>query len=626
MTTTTGGAARVLAMMEDYRQTEWPDLEVWLTSTTEQWAVIAVQGPRARERASRRSSTGIDLSPAALPHMAVAEGGVAGVPALLFRVSFTGELGYEINVPASARPRRLGSGLRSPARPHGITPYGTEAMHVLRAEKGYIIVGQDTDGTVTPDDVGLGWAIGRKKPDFVGKRSLDARGDEGADAQAARRACAPRIPRSCSRRARSSSRRPGQATPMKPLGHVTSSYASAALGRSIALAMVAGGRARIGADAVRADAGRRHRGHGDEPRVLRSGRSAAAWLSTRDLDFPAASRRPRGGGPRLRRRAAGGACRASGGRGRAALWLGPDEQLLLAPAGSQARIAAELEIALAGIPHSLVDVSQRQVALAVAGPRHGTCSRAAARSTSIRRRFPSACARGRFSARRRSLLWRPSAEEYHLEVGRSFADYVRGWLREANEGESSCGAVSGRMFGRRYAPSCARRSPWVGIGPRGPGGAAAGGARSGAAARGRALRRDRRHGPAPRAKPAGRRHRGDAARREGAEGPQHHDCHRHREGRPQPQDERVLERAGRVQHPRRLAERLRRPAGAAGRRLPGRQLLELDQPRELPGIRPGARRDAARSAGHAVRPQRDGRRDPVHLAQADRPNSRPTPT
>jgi len=170
VTTTTGGAARVLNLMEDYRQTEWPDLKVWLTSTTEQWAVIAVQGPRAREVLEPLVS-GIDLSSGALPHMAVAHGRICGVPLLLFRVSFTGELGFEINVPPDYG-AAVWEAVRAAGACCGITPYGTEAMHVLRAEKGYIIVGQETDGTATPDDVGLSWAIGRTKPDFVGKRSL----------------------------------------------------------------------------------------------------------------------------------------------------------------------------------------------------------------------------------------------------------------------------------------------------------------------------------------------------------------------------------------------------------------------------------------------------------------------
>ena len=104
---------------------------------------------------------------------------------MLFRVSFTGELGYEINVPADSG-RAVWEAVYEAGIAHGITPYGTETMHVLRAEKGYIIVGQDTDGTVTPDDAGLAWAIGREKPDFVGKRSLERAAMKSAGSQAAR--------------------------------------------------------------------------------------------------------------------------------------------------------------------------------------------------------------------------------------------------------------------------------------------------------------------------------------------------------------------------------------------------------------------------------------------------------
>jgi sarcosine oxidase, subunit alpha len=103
--------------------------------------------------------------------MSVARGLICGVPMLLFRVSFTGELGFEVNVPADYG-RAVWEAIWAAGQAHGMTAYGTETMHVLRAEKGYIIVGQDTDGTVTPDDAGLSWAIGKNKPDFVGKRSL----------------------------------------------------------------------------------------------------------------------------------------------------------------------------------------------------------------------------------------------------------------------------------------------------------------------------------------------------------------------------------------------------------------------------------------------------------------------
>ena len=243
VTTTTGGAASVLNMMEDYLQTEWPDLQVWLTSITEQWAVIAVQGPRAREVLAPLVE-GIDLTPAALPHMALAEGHICGVRTRLFRVSFTGELGFEVNVPAG-QARRVWDAIYAAGQPHGITPYGTETMHVLRAEKGFVIVGQETDGTATPDDVGLGWAIGKAKPDFVGKRSLTRSGmtdptrkqlvgllsldrssvlEEGAQIVAER----------------------SMEPPLAVIGHVTSSYHSAILEHPIALAMLSAGRSRLG--------------------------------------------------------------------------------------------------------------------------------------------------------------------------------------------------------------------------------------------------------------------------------------------------------------------------------------------------------------------------------------------
>jgi sarcosine oxidase, subunit alpha len=243
VTTTTGGAPRVLALMEDYRQTEWPDLKVWLTSTTEQWAVIAVQGPNAR-RVLEPLVEGIDISAAACPHMSVGRGRICGVPMLLFRVSFTGELGFEINVPAD-----FGLGVweavYAEGRVHGVTEYGTETMHVLRAEKGYIIVGQDTDGTVTPDDAGLTWAIGKAKPDFVGKRSLE-RPSMKAAARKQLVGLRTKDPRTVLDEGAQIAAKSGQKPPMELIGHVTSSYASSVLGHSIALGMVAGGRARLG--------------------------------------------------------------------------------------------------------------------------------------------------------------------------------------------------------------------------------------------------------------------------------------------------------------------------------------------------------------------------------------------
>jgi len=243
VTTTTGGAPRVLAMMEDFRQTEWPDLKVWLTSTTEQWAVIAVQGPNAR-RVLEPLIQDIDLSAAALPHMAVARGRICGVPLLLFRVSFTGELGFEVNVPADYG-AAVWEEIYAAGQAHGMVEYGTEAMHVLRAEKGYIIVGQDTDGTVTPDDAGLSWAVGKTKADFVGKRSLERPSMKAQDRKqfvGLRTRAGGAVLEEGAQIAATAGQRP----PMQLIGHVTSSYYSSALGYPIALALVAGGRARMG--------------------------------------------------------------------------------------------------------------------------------------------------------------------------------------------------------------------------------------------------------------------------------------------------------------------------------------------------------------------------------------------
>ncbi len=243
VTTTTGGAPRVLGLMEDYLQTEWPQLKVWLTSTTEQWAVIAVQGPRARDVLEPLVEQA-DLSAASLPHMAMTRALVCGVPAMIFRVSFTGELGYEINVPADYG-AEVWRAVWESGQAHGMCAYGTESMHVLRAEKGYIIVGQDTDGTMTPDDAGVGWAVGKSKSEFVGMVSLRKRALQDPN----RKQLVGLLtadPRHVLEEGSQIAATPGQRPPMQLVGHVTSSYYSSVLRRSIALAVVNGGRSRMG--------------------------------------------------------------------------------------------------------------------------------------------------------------------------------------------------------------------------------------------------------------------------------------------------------------------------------------------------------------------------------------------
>ena len=244
VTTTTGGAARVLAQMEDYLQTEWPELRVWLTSTTEQWAVVAVQGPRVRDVLTPLVDD-IDIERQALPHMAVREGRIGGVPARLFRVSFTGELGFEVNVPADYG-LSLWEAVAAEVERHGGCAYGTEAMHVLRAEKGYVIVGQETDGTMTPGDVGLAWAIGKAKRDFVGKRSL-ARPEMLRSDRKQLVGLVSVDGSTVLEEGAQITREPNPLPGAPALGHVTSAYWSEPLQRPIALALVSGGRARTGA-------------------------------------------------------------------------------------------------------------------------------------------------------------------------------------------------------------------------------------------------------------------------------------------------------------------------------------------------------------------------------------------
>jgi sarcosine oxidase subunit alpha len=243
MTTTTGGAARVLGKLEDYLQTEWPELRVFLTSVTEQWAVAAIAGPESH-RLVAEVCDGLDTDPARLEFMTWRDAMAGGMPVRVFRISFTGELSYEINIPATygmwlwERVMEKGAGL-------GVTPYGTEAMHLLRAEKGFIIVGQETDGTVTPDDLGLA-AMVKKRGDFIGRRSL-SRADT---ARADRKQLVGLLTEDADFVLAEGSQVIGDAAerapPVPMLGHVTSSYFSPNVGRSIALALVRDGRRRIG--------------------------------------------------------------------------------------------------------------------------------------------------------------------------------------------------------------------------------------------------------------------------------------------------------------------------------------------------------------------------------------------
>lgn len=245
MTTTTGGAAKVLNWLERWHQTEWPQLRVWMTSVTDHWSTVALVGPKSRDVLKRLCSD-IDLSPEAFKFMDWREGTVAGLRCRVFRISFSGEVSYELNV-ESGYGQALWEAVMAAGRDFDITPYGTETMHVLRAEKGFIIVGQDTDGSVTPVDLGMGWAVSMKKPfSFLGKRSL-SRSDTSRDDRKQLVGLMPEDPDHVLPEGAQILEAPGiDQVPVPMLGHVTSSYRSPELGRSIAMAVVRGGAKRDG--------------------------------------------------------------------------------------------------------------------------------------------------------------------------------------------------------------------------------------------------------------------------------------------------------------------------------------------------------------------------------------------
>jgi sarcosine oxidase subunit alpha len=464
VTTTTGGAASVLHHMEDYLQTEFPELRVWLTSTTEQWAVIAVQGPRAADTIQPLLEA-IDLK--AMPHMSVRDCRVAGIAARLFRVSFTGEPGFEINVPAQFGQAVWNAVLEAGA-PHDITRYGTDAMHVLRAEKGFIVVGQETDGTVTPNDLGLDWAIGKTKPDFVGKRSLVRPDMMRSD----RKQLVGLLTTDPTVVLEEGAQVVAVGTAVS-LGHVTSAYQSSAAGRSIALALISGGRSRIGSTLAVPMPDRTievtvtrplfyegkpaENSNAPSPLVGEGRGEGAATGEVRDRPLPrelsplyppSSAVRVIALAPTLRLNIRAGIsaaatigatlgvmlatvpCRAVTARGRAALWLGPDEWLVLAPL-TETELAARLLVTLGTTPASIVDVSHRTIAIEVTGPRAAWCLNAYCALDLDPQSFPiGMCTRTVF-AKAEILLWRLADETFYLEVARSFAPYVWACLEEA---------------------------------------------------------------------------------------------------------------------------------------------------------------------------------------------------
>jgi sarcosine oxidase subunit alpha len=236
VSTTSGGATRIARWLDEWLQCEWPGLRIVATPITEHWATIAVAGPKARAVLSTLT-TDIDLSASAFAHLQVRTGQLANHPCVMMRVSFTGELSYEINVPADSA-GALWLTLLAAGGPHGITPFGIEALMTMRIEKGFLHVGSDTDGTTVPDDVGFGAAVARKRVDFIGRRSLTLPENQRTDRMqlVALRAVDPGRPLVAG----------AHLVDTGTAGYVTSACESPSLGESIGLGLLRRGRARYG--------------------------------------------------------------------------------------------------------------------------------------------------------------------------------------------------------------------------------------------------------------------------------------------------------------------------------------------------------------------------------------------
>ena len=242
MTTTTGGAANVMSKLEDYLQTEWPELDVYLTSVTDHFATISVCGPNSKKIVSKVIPD-LDLSDENFPHMSFKNAKIDKVKCRVMRISFTGEHSYEINIQASFG-KSVWEKCMEAGKEFNITPYGTETMHLLRAEKGFIIVGQDTDATMTPIDLQMDWIVSKKKYDFIGKRSL-YRSDTIREDRKQLVGLLTDDPKIVLEEGAQIVEDTNQ-KPIEMLGHVTSSYYSPNLNKSIALAVVRGGKNLMG--------------------------------------------------------------------------------------------------------------------------------------------------------------------------------------------------------------------------------------------------------------------------------------------------------------------------------------------------------------------------------------------
>ena len=238
MTTTTGGAANVLSKLEDYLQTEWPELDVYLTSVTDHYSTASICGPNSK-KILMKLFPNVKFEDENFPHMSFQNESIDDVNCRIMRISFTGEHSYEINI-ESKYGKSLWEKCIEAGKEFNITPYGTETMHLLRAEKGFIIVGQDTDGTMTPIDLQMDWIVNKKKYDFIGKRSL-YRSDTIREDRKHLVGLLTDNPKDVLEEGAQIVADLNK-KPIDMLGHVTSSYFSPNLNKSIALAVVRSGK------------------------------------------------------------------------------------------------------------------------------------------------------------------------------------------------------------------------------------------------------------------------------------------------------------------------------------------------------------------------------------------------
>ncbi|MEI8612118.1 sarcosine oxidase subunit alpha family protein [Enterovibrio sp. Hal110] len=475
MTTTSGGAAGVLRWLELWHQTEWPELEVFFTTVTDHWATMTISGPHSRNVLQQLVGDE-DISEDTMPFMSWKTMKVAGVDARVFRISFTGELSFEINVSANHGLFVWEQVMRA-GDPFGITPYGTETMHILRAEKGFIIVGQDTDGSVTPQDLNMGWITGKQKTySFIGRRSWAREDTIRTDRkQLVGLKCTE--PYKVIPEGAQAVNDPDEPIPMTMVGHVSSSYFSANLGYSIAFGLIKDGLNRMGehvyfplADGTVLKAEicssifydpKNEKAAGAEPETPASTlmvpqNSARLESALHHLGSNAGTHAP---GVHLHERknvshvilrgeptaefasaaevALGQALPISASTSsetdeRQVWWLAPDEWLILSASQSAAETEAALRDKLQG-HYSVTDVTGGQTLVTLTGSHAKDVLKKSVPYDVDDGYFPVGKCVGTTFAKAQVFMKHNSENSYDMIVRRSFADYIALWMQASAE-------------------------------------------------------------------------------------------------------------------------------------------------------------------------------------------------